>query len=502
MLSGNSLSREDPWRGEPLAERWHSFDRTPWRHPWLTEANLGAERRYSAEVYRWARRQAGATDPRQFRFAAVGNMANGMYLRAAPLRRSGLSIDVVLHPQDRFLMSQPGWEEFAGELSAQADTVDDLVRAGITLPHVAGVRDAPLRPDWYVDPDNVRPAFLDPDTEERFTAYLPFVGTLEALQDYDALLTTQTQYLAWLARRPYLVTQSGGDIWYEASRADLHGWIQRAAFADAAAFLVSNPWSYAHARRFGWHNFVYVPLIFDETVYCPGPPRFREEWRQAVGGSFFVLTTARLDRLFKGSDKALDGFARFARDFPEARLVSIGWGTDRQALMHELHQRGIADRVHVVPVSGKRRVIEYLRSADCLLDQFILGYYGATAIEAMGCGLPVVMRLERAQYEALLPAGAPPTLDASTPDEIAVRLAALAAAPEGLRRAREQARSWFLEAHASARWAGIYTDLLVATALGHRFPFRASPLRQPLSEAERAYHAAELAGAPAFPNYV
>src|SRR5258706_12278207 len=42
----------------------------------------------------------------------------------------------------------------------------------------------------------------------------------------------------------------GGDIWYECSRDDAHGRLQRIAFASAKAFLVSNPWSFAHARRF------------------------------------------------------------------------------------------------------------------------------------------------------------------------------------------------------------------------------------------------------------
>ena len=54
---------------------------------------------------------------KQGRFAFVGNMANINYIRALPLRRRGLNVDLILHPQDDFLFAQPAWEEFDGEIT-------------------------------------------------------------------------------------------------------------------------------------------------------------------------------------------------------------------------------------------------------------------------------------------------------------------------------------------------------------------------------------------------
>jgi glycosyltransferase involved in cell wall biosynthesis len=293
----------------------------------------------------------------------------------------------------------------------------------------------------------------------------------------------------------------GGDIWYECARDDVLGRLQRLGFCHANAFLVSNPWSFAHARRYGMHHLIYVPFMLDQHTYCPGEPTVREQWRARSGGEFFVLSTARIDEFYKGSRIGLEGFAAFSREHPEARLVQMGWGADLAGMQRKLAELGIVDRTIILPTAGKRRLIAHLRSADCLLDQFRLGYFGATALEAMACGLPVIMRLERGQYDALCETGAPPVLDAETPEEVRRQLERLISDREWHATTREAHREWFLQNHGSARWSTDYFTLLLLTARKHRFRFDHSPLHQPLSAEEREYHATELANAPVFPNY-
>src|SRR5207253_320495 len=136
-----------------------------------------------------------------------------------------------------------------------------------------------------------------------------------------------------------------------------------------------NSTSFAHARRYGMRHLIYVPFILDQGTYCPGEPSFREQWRAQSGGHFFVLSTARVDEFYKGSSIGLEGFAVFSRDHPEARLVQLGWGADLPQMRRKLADLGIADRAIMLPAAGKRRLISYLRSADCLIDQFKLGYF-------------------------------------------------------------------------------------------------------------------------------
>lgn len=485
------------------ASGWISWDPTPAKHPWLTPANLTRMRDVSLAIRDEAREIAQRSPEPPQRYAFVGNLANYLYLRAVPLRRRGLDVSIVLHPHDRYVMSHPGWEHFAGSPPDGVRDVDELARLGVQLPPVADVVTFEPRLRAPTSARQVRD-FLAENTFARlrdvlrFPGYLAYDEILRFLQDRDALLATQSLYLAYLSARPFLAAQGGGDLWIECSRGDALGELQRLAFGSANAILASNPWTFAHARRFGFRNALYLPLMLDEEDYSPGPPVHRREWEQRTDGSFFVLCTARLDDVYKGSHLALAGFRRLSERRPDARLVLIGWGEHEEESRARLREWGVAHLTLVLPVAGKRRIVDYLRSADVLLDQFSLGAYGATALEAMACGLPVAMRLELDQYAALCETGAPPVLNASAEEEIAANLNSLAESPALLADARAKHRAWFVANHGSSRWAEAYEDMLRATALGHRFSFAGSPLADPLGEDERAYHRDGLLRAPPF----
>ena len=480
--------------------RWLSFDALPGRHPWLSSENLARAREFSRGLLAEAREVAAPMKDAAPRFAFVGNMANNLYLRAAPLRKRGLEIDMFVHPQDHHVMSQPAWEEFDGLVESEERDATRLRREGVELPEVAGT----FQPEVVASPaltGEPLPAFVSEEHVRRWPAYFAFVRTLEALQPYDALIATQTPYLALLARKPYLVTDAGGDLWYDCARGDELGSIQNSAFRGGRVFLVNYPWSYAHARRYGMHHLVNLPLILDEEAYRPGQSPDRAQWMASTSGRFFVLSTCRMDDFYKGTDLALEGFARFAQATPQARLIVVGWGEDLKRNEERLQRLGIRNRVLTLPLAGKRRLVRYLQAADCLLDQFAMGYYGATAIEAMACAVPVVMRIETAQYAAHFDTGPPPVLCAASAGEVANHLSALARDPDYQRAVAADHRRWFMETHSAQRWTADYRAMLTAIALGHRFSFDESPLTDPLTDDEREYHARQLAQAPAFPNY-
>lgn len=332
--------------------------------------------------------------------------------------------------------------------------------------------------------------------------FMALTPSIRALASYDSALICQTFAFGPLCGRPYLIGQSGGDIWFEPARKDQYGQLALRALREAYAILVSNPLTLAHARRYGVANCLYLPLCIDEEKYRPGEePDVRSEWTRRSGGDFFVMTSMRLDNTWKGASTAIEGYAKFARDAPGARLVLLGWGNDEAATMKVLADAGIADKVLLLPVVGKRRLARYLRAADVLLEQFVLGYYGASALEAIASRLPVVMRLEREQYEALVPAGAPPVHDAATPDEVAAQLTLLYRDPSARSASAKAHREWFLASDASSATKTDYATLLTAAAAQTKINWSPSPLSKRLKKDERDYHAQQLAGAPPFPKY-
>ncbi len=489
------------WQGNPPADRFDTWDVEPWRHSWLTPENLRAMRDYSeACLERW-RHQADALPAGSGRYAFVGNLANNMYMRARPLRRLGLDIDVFVHPQDHYVMSQPGWEELDAVVDSSETDVRRLGQLGVALPDVPGVYQPPVSAPISADDAFRRYPHLSAAEVLRWLPYLSGNDWIADLAGYDALLCAQSTFVGLLSGRPYLAAHIGGEIWYECSRGDLLGRLQLESYRRAAVVLASNPLSFAHARRYGLHNAVYVPLLVDEDLYAPGPGPFRQAWMDASGGNFFVFSAVRQNDAVKGTLTGLEGFARFAARHRGARLVIIEWGQQSALNLDRFAALGIADKVVRMPIAGKRRVVDYLRSADCSLDQFTIGYYGASALEAMGCGLPVVMRLERAQYAALCRAGAPPVVDAATPDEVEAALERLASDTEFRRAVAEAQREWLVAAHGAKAWYLAVSAMLRVTAAGRRDRYARSPLRAPLSPEEHDYHARGLARAPQFPYY-
>src|SRR4029077_16140887 len=99
--------------------------RTLWNHPWLFRDHLFVMKEFSAEMRAAAMERIERIPRTEWSgdFGFVGNMANGMYIRAKALHRAGLAIDIIGASGDNFAMSQPGWEEFDGEISE-----DSLVR--------------------------------------------------------------------------------------------------------------------------------------------------------------------------------------------------------------------------------------------------------------------------------------------------------------------------------------------------------------------------------------
>lgn len=488
---------------------WHSFDTTPWRHPWLVPENLERMRDFSRRQREQLLERAARLDADGLSFACVGNTANYLYERAIPLRRLGMDVEVVLHPQDNYVMSDPGWEHFDGSLPRALVDVRDLEAAGIELPRVEGVVRPPNEEEGHGVPfgrfaleDFVRryPRLRATDFL-RWPGYFTLLPALSRIARADALMATQAVYLSYLSGRPYLATQMGGDLWFECSRGDALGMLQRRAYAASDAILASNPWTFSHARRYRLRNAIYLPYYLDEQRYSPGHGKAREQWEREVGGDFFVLCTARLDDRYKDSGEALAGVRRFMARHPGARLVLINWGEDAAAHQNALADVAAAGRVLSLPMSGKRLLVDYLRSADCLVDQMVVGYFGSSGLEGMACGLPVIMRLELEQYDALCETGAPPVLQAPDADAVCNHLERLAKDRAARQEAGEALRSWFLDNASGRRWAEEYRLLMIACAHRVRPDFAASPLDTPLTAAEVEYHAEQRLAAPTFPSY-
>jgi glycosyltransferase involved in cell wall biosynthesis len=481
---------------------WVSWDPHPWRHPWLTSENLRRMKAFSQKFLEREKQALNYVDPTNLKVGFCGNMANSLYMRARALRAAGIRCHIYLHPHDQYVMGHPVWEESDLILESEKLTLDELSLKGGDLQSVPDVHQFDVTSHWKPSYEAAGGGWIREIDVFDYEPYLTsYIKTLISLQDMDVLWgASNGVYFAYLANRPYVVSQTGGDIWFEASRNDMLGNLVRSSFAGARVFLASNPWTFAHARRYGFQHVVYLPLTLDETIYVEGSGSSRHEWNTS-GGSFYVLSSSRLDERNKGSSIGIEGFALFASNHPGARLVLIGWGAGSKETKALVEKLGIADKVIYLPVSAKARIRDYLRSADVFLDQFVLGYFGSAGLEALACGLPVIGRIEAEQYDAICETGAPPILNAMTPDEVGEHLRLLAGDTQRHQYVRQESRQWFLENHRSQRWLKEYMGVLVSTAVGTPPNFTGTPLLEGQSPAEKIYYAEGLKVAPPFPSY-
>ena len=447
---------------------------------------------------------SGPVSETPLRVLHVGNIANNGYLNAKLQRRVGVEADALC--DEWHILSQPEWED--------AD-IDGASHAYEWLAGPAAERGW-RRPEWVLglrswDPDFRRQPWLKerllilkdlPGLARRRAQLRPLYETLRPVLGHDLGVFDLARASVWKRRLErqvepfselfarYDVVQIYGlhpvllpiapEMPYVAFE---HGTMREIPFEDAwsgrmlslgyrtaAKVIITNPDVVEQARLLGLDNYVFIPHPLDETKYTPGPSKLRVEL-EAEGFDFVLLCPSRHDWQVKGTDRLLRAFAELVRsERPNAVLLLFDWGqeVDRsRALSREL---GVERNVRWSQPLPKLRLIDAYRGSDVVLDQFLIGTFGAVAPEAMACGRPVVMAFEPSLHAWCFPV-LPPIVDARTAEQIHAELSRLAADPEARSELGRAGREWVEQHHgwrlAVDRQIAIYEEL-VKTEGGRR----------------------------------
>lgn len=493
-------SRERP--PAPARMRQHSVELTPWRHPFLTGGNLRAFRTYSEAVWAFADDQARG-DARPLSCAFVVNMAQNMYNWAKLVQSQGWQVELFPNVMDDSALNAPEWEEFDGEYGDVMDgrgfsqhhpgiplqvpcsrvAMDGSALFQAQQQFVSGTR-APLLRLLAQTPQLRHEALF------AYEGIYPYYGLARRLSAHDVSYAAGIPLGSYASGRPYCVLSVGGDLMFDCGRDDDFGSVMSLAFNAARFLLTSNPHTLGHARRLGFTNPVYLPYPMDDTAYCPAPGNARAAWEAQCGPGVYFLSSSRIDACVKGQGRDfLESVLAVCARHPQARFIFLAWGNDAAALAREVERAGRKDRILLLPPVGKRRLIDYYRSCDVVIDQFVYGYYGATALEAAATGKPVVMRLRENHYAPLYAGDVAPVENVTSLAEFADRAGRLAC-DAALRSASGAAmREWVVRTHGRERTVPLLMSLLRLAARGTALPAEIeSPLLAPLSAEEITYH--------------
>jgi len=412
----------------------------------------------------------------RMRIAVFDNLANSAYIVTKMLRRLGHEAELVLDPVDRHVMSDPRWEDLDLELPT-----DQLVRSSLPpaeLPCWVRADDrAPGRAAQLVRLLAAAPrASREVGLAARLAGWrgalmaLDRAWVVRTLARYDCVIAYGTGP-AWaaLARTPCVAITWGGDMtmvpFYDSGDWEGHettplpgppgelfalARLQRLGYAHAGRIVLTDPRFVPYAERLSHTGkTVHFGFFIDTDKYAPGSePELRCELLGDRDG-LIVFMPSRQDWFWKGSDRMLRGFAR-ASEGRHAVLVCAGWGADLERSRKLIAELGIGDRVRLLPYAmSKGRLRRYYRAADVVADQFTVGSYGGSALEAMSCARPLLINLERERFEGRFDTF-PPVVNVAEPQQIARALEELFAYPSARSRVGEQGREWVIANHGPA----------------------------------------------------
>ena len=150
-----------------------------------------------------------------------------------------------------------------------------------------------------------------------------------------------------------------------------------------------------------------------ERMALRGPARAELDLPESAFVFFFIGN----NWLIKGLYHVL----RALVEVPGAQLAIVGADVERRESWHQFSRKlGVADRIHYLP--RRRDVIFYYAAADALLAPSVYDTFPLMPMEAMACGLPVIISGRTGVAEILGPEDA---LVVSTPENVGELAAAM-----------------------------------------------------------------------------
>lgn len=364
----------------------------------------------------------------------MGNTANSGFPVARELRKMNYDVDLALNLSDSVFFF-PHWEE--GNIP-QYDS-DPLK---LSPREIMNYWDAP---DWirYFDTYSNAP---------RKKLLLKKIGSrinlLKISREYD-IVESHFPYPIYLqfSGVPYITFDTGW-IRYAPSGNKLFDKLTRRGYRKSNAIILTNPDTYEIVDNLSYldqEKIYFTPFSIDPEKYKSFENhKLREQF--VKDDELLLFSPTRQEWDVKGNDKMIKAYAKFVKKFPNSKFIIVSWSVDAERSKSLVNELGISNNVVWIKPVHKNKLIEYYNASDIVLEQFILGSWGAATPEAMSCGKPVLMFYNK---NLILRAFGeePPILNSFSEDEIYSNLIMLASNPEARESIGKQSREWIIKTH-------------------------------------------------------
>lgn len=351
-----------------------------------------------------------------------GALANITYVAAKSFQNQGCQVVYLKELGDCFPFSQPVWEdkEFVLEYE-QIDSSKWTAARWSAKENELGWQ----RPSFVRAPLNS----VDSDmqglsgglVEKLLIKYLLLRSThrqaiLNVMQQADVWIVSggRATLLAWASGRPYVIWPHGGDIRFAAGiDFSWRNFLGRRVFHEIKRWLLRI--AYRNALFIGSHDPSgiggHVGQVNYSITYFPLPMPLKynvinsqEKQRVLIDlfdrygvrlpkGKIFIFIPSRIDYWWKGTDRLLEAIKSMS--LPNLHFIFSGWGQDYIKASRDLKGYELT----FLPFAmSKAFLFKVYANVSLVVDQFCLGSYGLSALEAMSVGTPVMMRIDEQAF--------------------------------------------------------------------------------------------------------
>ncbi|HKE28847.1 MAG TPA: glycosyltransferase family 4 protein [Bryobacteraceae bacterium] len=213
--------------------------------------------------------------------------------------------------------------------------------------------------------------------------------------------------VARLLRKPVVMKVSGSNL-ITMMRRSISGrfelrCLQRWAYR--VMILNSGMEEEALAAGFDKHKLFWMPNPVDTTNFAPVSAAERRSVRQQFGIPLDARVVLFVGRLApeKELPSLLSAFARTIACVPDAILVLVGDGPERENLERTVESLGIAERVLFAGRQPAEKVVSWLQLADVFALVSSIEGFSCSLLEAMSVGLPSVVSAIPANTQLIAP---------------------------------------------------------------------------------------------------
>lgn len=135
---------------------------------------------------------------------------------------------------------------------------------------------------------------------------------------------------------------------------------------------------------------LHFPYGVDLGHFTPGPSPLTLRRTLGWDGLPVFISTRNWEPLY-AVDALIHAFSRLCGRYPEARLLLVGEGAQGHHLRRLVQESELAERVHFVGKVSNDDLEGYLRLADYYVSTALTDGSSVSLLEAMACGLPVIV---------------------------------------------------------------------------------------------------------------